>query len=189
MGEYTSYNSGKRQRKAHREQENVRSSSHKLTHFPPGIPIPGSYPTDPPASYSNMAPLPPLEPFINEDEELGEVERPWISTPLYPGQFVPPPTIDEAKQALANLKLILWPPCNSGRGGHKNPKLDQLLQSHLEKMSMFLWNYIDMSGVPSGWMCASLKTAKAFQKGLWLAGRLRQWTQAFVKNQDDLLYH
>jgi hypothetical protein len=88
MGEYTSYNSGKRQRKTHREQENVRSSSHKLTHFPSGIPIPGSYPTAPPASYSNAAPLPPLEPLINEeeggdeDDELGEVERPWISAPL-----------------------------------------------------------------------------------------------------------
>jgi hypothetical protein len=53
-------------------------------------------------------------------------------------------------------------------------------------MSMFLWNYIDTSEQPNGRMGASLKMAKAFQKGPWLAGRLREWTQAFVNDQDDL---
>jgi len=61
---------------------------------------------------------------IDDDDELGEVKRPWISIPLYPGQFILPPTINEAKQALADLKLILWPSCNSGKGGYKDLKLD-----------------------------------------------------------------
>ncbi|KAI0289064.1 hypothetical protein BC826DRAFT_1034204, partial [Russula brevipes] len=96
MGEYSSYNSAKRQRTTNTEKEN--------------IPIPGSYPTAPPASrpasygkptplkttIKNNPPMPPLEPAINEDEdedeeeeednnELGEIKRPWINTPLYPG--------------------------------------------------------------------------------------------------------
>jgi len=87
---------------------------------------------------------------------------------------------------LVDLKAILQPPCDFGKGGYKDPKLDRLLPSRLEKMSMFLWNYIDTSEQPNGWMGASLKTAKAFQKGPWLAGRLREWTRAFVNDQDDL---
>jgi hypothetical protein len=87
---------------------------------------------------------------------------------------------------LVDLKAILQPPCDFGKGGYKDPKLDRLLPSRLEKMSMFLWNYIDTSEQPNGWMGASLKTAKAFQKGPLLAGRLREWTWAFVNDQDDL---
>ena len=170
------------------------------------IPISGSYPTALPVSYSKPVPLkstwkenppmPQLKPVMDEkkesndkekeDDELKEVERAWINAPSYPGQFIPPPTTDKAMQALADLKAILRPPRDSGKGGYKVLKLDQLLQSHLKKMSMFLWNYIDMSKRPNGWMGMSLKTAKAFQKGPWLAGRLREWTRAFINDHDDL---
>ena len=85
--------------------------------------------------------MPQLEPAMDEEEEnneLEDVERAWINAPLYPGQFIPPPTINKAEQTLADLKSILQPPCDSGKGGYKVPKLDRLLQGHLEKMSMFL---------------------------------------------------
>jgi hypothetical protein len=109
----------------------------------------------------------------NDDElEQGKKEMHWPHTPSDPGHFVPPPTIEEATCALADIKVMLRPPCDSGKGGYKDPQLDRLLRTRLEKMSMFLWNYVDTRNGPNGWMGASLKTAKAFEKGPWLAGRL-----------------
>ena len=35
-------------------------------------------------------------------------------------------------------------------------------------------------------MEASLQTAHAFKKGAWLAGHLRQWTQAYLENHEAL---
>jgi hypothetical protein len=93
--------------------------------------------------------------------------------------------VAEATSALVDLKLILRPPQNSG-GGYKDPKLDLLLQSHLEKMQMFFWNYTDPANKTRGWQAASLKTAQAFQKTAWLVKRLRKWGHAYILDRDNL---
>ena len=121
---------------------------------------------------------------FEDDEEVNE-NGPWTHTPALAGQFTPPPTVKEATLALADLKLILRPPRNSGRG-HKDPKLDLLLRTRLERMQMFLWNYTDPANKGCGWMAASLKTAHAQEKGPWLAGRLREWVRAYCKDREDL---
>jgi hypothetical protein len=122
------------------------------------------------------------------DDELDEGNTPtthWTRPPLVAGQYSPPPTIDEAAIALKDIRLMLNPPQASGIG-YKDPKLDSLLQSRLEKMRMFLWNYIDPSNKTRGWQAASLQTARAFEKTTWLAGRLRQWTRAYILDREDL---
>jgi hypothetical protein len=123
-----------------------------------------------------------------DDEEVDEeLPIPWTnSTPVLAGQFIPPPTINEARLALVDLKLILRPPRSSG-WGHKDPKLDLLLRTRLERMQMFLWNYTDSMSKSSGWMAASLKTAHAHEKGPWLAGRLREWVRAYCKDRETFL--
>lgn len=113
---------------------------------------------------------------FEDDNEINENGQafPWIHTPALAGQFIPPLTVEEATLALADLKLMLRPPQNSG-GGHKDPKLNLLLQIRFERIQMFLWNYTDPANKSHGWMAASLKTAHAHEKGPWLAGRLHQW--------------
>lgn len=138
------------------------------------IPIPGSYPTNPPSSYgkpilSKTAILSEDDPLVperiaqeeeeetsddmDEDEELDEestpTTMPWTSPPLVAGQYSPPPTIDEATAALKDIRLMLRPLRASGIG-YKDPKLDSLLRSQLEMMRMFLWNYIDPSNKTHG---------------------------------------
>ncbi|KAG2033109.1 hypothetical protein BDR03DRAFT_1014657 [Suillus americanus] len=121
-----------------------------------------------------------------KDEEVdGDQPIPWThSTPVLPGQSIPPPTVGKAKLALVDLKLILRPP-QSGPG-YKDPKLDLLLCTHLERMQMFLWTYTDSANKNPGWMAASLKTAHAYQKGPWLAGHLQEWVRAYCKDRGDL---
>ncbi|KDQ19532.1 hypothetical protein BOTBODRAFT_28110 [Botryobasidium botryosum FD-172 SS1] len=81
---------------------------------------------------------------------------------------LPAPTIDTAKQALADIKHILKPPRDSGPG-YKDPGLDLLLRSRLEKMRMFLWFYINhKDGL--GWTAASKKAAEAPERGEWRFG-------------------
>jgi hypothetical protein len=53
-------------------------------------------------------------------------------------------------------------------------------------MQMFLWNYTDLANKTRGWQAASLKTAHAFRKTAWLAGRLREWGRAYILDHDNL---
>jgi hypothetical protein len=128
-------------------------------------------------------------PEEDDDELEASVEAVhWPPTLLHhqAGHFCAPPSLEEAKLALADLKLILKPPRDNRKGGYKDAKLDQPLHSWLERMSMFLWFYIDMSQGVNEWMGASFKAANAFQKGSWLAGRLQEWTHAYVKDRANL---
>jgi len=108
----------------------------------------------------------------------------WTQPPFTAGQYAPPPTVAEAAAALGDLKLLIQPRWTSGIG-HKDPKLDLLLRSRLEKMRMFLWHYTKPIGA-CRWQAASLMTANAYEKSTWLAGRLRQWTRAYILDRNDL---
>ena len=67
----------------------------------------------------------------------------------------------------------------------KDPQLDLVLRSRLEKMRVFLWNYTKPIGA-CRWQAASLMTANAYEKSTWLASRLRQWTRAYILDRNDL---
>ncbi|OAX37477.1 hypothetical protein K503DRAFT_719663 [Rhizopogon vinicolor AM-OR11-026] len=98
--------------------------------------------------------------------------------------LTPPPTLEEAATALDDLKFLIQPRRPSGIG-HKDPKLDLLLRSRLEKMRMFLWNYTKLIGAKR-WQAASLMTADAYGKSTWLAGHLCEWTRAYILDRNDL---
>ncbi|OJA16951.1 hypothetical protein AZE42_13856 [Rhizopogon vesiculosus] len=50
---------------------------------------------------------------FEDDDEVNE-NGPWNHAPALAGQFVPPPTVEEATLALDDLKLILRLPRNPG---------------------------------------------------------------------------
>ncbi|KDQ15030.1 hypothetical protein BOTBODRAFT_92071, partial [Botryobasidium botryosum FD-172 SS1] len=80
---------------------------------------------------------------------------------------------------------ILKPPRDSG-SGHKDPGLDLLLRSRLEKMRMFLWFFINhKDGL--GWTTASKKATEAFERGEWMANRIRKWSRNFIADRTCLL--
>jgi len=70
-----------------------------------------------------------------EDEEDTEDNLPPTHSPFTAGQYTPPLTLEEATTALEDLRLFIQPRRTSGIG-HKDPKLDLLLRSRLEKMRM-----------------------------------------------------
>jgi hypothetical protein len=111
--------------------------------------------------------------------------KPWV--PAIPGHFVPPPAVEVVKAALMDIGLLLRPRRTSGIGT-KDLGLDALLQGGLEQMQMFLRNYTDHSqGVGGGsWTAAPLRTAKAFGRNHTLARRLREWTHAYIADQDNI---
>ena len=114
------------------------------------MPIPGSYPTNPPALYRKPLSLkvaipveanPPVpEPVaqVEEESDDGDVEdgelaeenttTPWTGSPLVVGQYLPPLTIEEAIAALKDIKLMLRPPWDSGKW-YKDPKPDSQVTS------------------------------------------------------------
>jgi hypothetical protein len=169
-------------------------------------PFPGAHPTNPPLHYfESKVPDVPMMPQsqwaavddaeeldsdknegeFEEDEEVAEEEdTPWTHSPFTAGVFIPALDQGEAAVALADLRLVIAPLCDTGIG-HKDPKLDLLLHSRLEKMRMFLWMYTDPNN-PCGWQDVSVRTAKAHEKGGWLAGRLREWARAYILDQNDL---
>ncbi|KAJ7614709.1 hypothetical protein DFH06DRAFT_1344041 [Mycena polygramma] len=82
-----------------------------------------------------------------------------------------PPTIEEARKALADLRLLLRPPRKTGKG-YKDPKLDLFTRTWLEWLSSFLHMYCDdkrpigaQDPKAARWTAASLEAAYAAQKG------------------------
>jgi hypothetical protein len=100
-----------------------------------------------------------------------------------------PPSIETAHAAHTQLDSILNPRRNNGKG-HKDLNLDLLLQSRLEGMKRFLWNYINpTSRFYDKWIPASVDTATASEKGPWFALWLREWSSAFIKDGEDLPFN
>ena len=99
------------------------------------------------------------------------------------GLFVPPPSIDDARAALADISAILQPKRANGIGHHLFKGSD-LLRIRLTMMKMHLWNYTAPNSL--GWIDASLKTAHSFQKSSHTAKRIRSWAHSFVADRNDL---
>jgi len=136
-------------------------------------PFPEAYPTNPPLQVCHSKvpdiPIAPQsqharvedteesdsndnEEEIEDDEEVAEEENtPWMHSPFTAGVFLPALNHGEAAAALADLRLVIAPLRDTGVG-HKDPKLDLLLRSRLEKMRMFLWMYTDPKTLEDGKM-------------------------------------
>lgn len=100
-----------------------------------------------------------------------------------------PPSIEAAHAAHTRLDAILNPRRNTG-AGHKDPSLDLFLRSRLEGMKRFLWNYTNpRSRFYEKWIAASVDTATASEKGPWFARRLREWSSAFIMDDEELPYN
>jgi hypothetical protein len=119
----------------------------------------------------------------SEDGEENARNRSWKSHQ--------PPSIDAARQALADLNLILKPPCPKG-GGFKECRLPLQLRTRLEWIAGFLYVYVDdKSKYGKGsnnarWIASSLHCAHAQQSNPHQAKNLRKWAKAFIKDRDAL---
>lgn len=122
------------------------------------------------------------------DEQDGEDDRentPQNSLPI-PGQFTPPPSMEEAVAALESVVEILRPCRLNGKPGHKDPKLDLLLRWRLDRMEVLLRLYTDRSNGPSAWIVASLQAAKDLGPGPAHARQTREWVRDFIRDRTQL---
>jgi hypothetical protein len=120
-------------------------------------------------------------------DRMGDENTPRQGNPRTKGIFHPPPTSDEARQAMEDIKLILNPPRKKGPG-HIDPKLDLLFRGRLEGMRQFLWAYVNPnSATHSKWMASSTHTADALERKPDHAKQLREWPRMFITNREDLL--
>ncbi|KAI0289743.1 hypothetical protein BC826DRAFT_990766 [Russula brevipes] len=104
------------------------------------------------------------------------------------GEFVFPPSVDEARAALEDLKKLLKPPREKGPG-YRHHNFDELTYSRLEAMRGFLWKYVSGGDTASGtkrWTRASLETAQEHERGPHHARLLREWAHAWLANREDL---
>jgi hypothetical protein len=121
----------------------------------------------------------------DEDEDDDGRDSEDDNTPVNSALFVPAPSMEEARAALADLGQILRPQRNSG-AGYKNPKLDLLLRRRLEQMQIFLRRFMDPLNGHNGWMAASLHTAKDHGGGTQQARRLREWARDYIADRGCL---
>jgi hypothetical protein len=105
-----------------------------------------------------------------------------------------PPTVGLAYCALRDLKLILKPPQETGRG-QKDLRLPLALRTRLERMSSFLWIYTDKNmlapcprGTTNGsrWTSGSLQAAHAQQSTPYRVRNLQKWSKAFINDRTAL---
>ncbi|TBU40039.1 hypothetical protein BD309DRAFT_982699 [Dichomitus squalens] len=141
-----------------------------------------------PSSAQALSPSPEVRMRQELDEQGAEASSqssPSDSPVLPTSSFVPPPSMEEARSALHDLKTLIRPPRKCRRGsGHFTTGDDRLL-SHLWQMQMFLSDYVS-SGNTKQWGALSLETAQRWQKGTHTARSLRAWTRAFLKDRHDL---
>ena len=117
-------------------------------------------------------------------EEM-EDNTPQHETPAR-GSFLFPPTQDEARLAMEDIKLILNPPRKKGPG-HVDLELDLLFQGHLEGMRLFLWAYINPNSATYGnWTASLIQTADTLEQKPHFAQRLRKWCRNFIADRENL---
>lgn len=123
------------------------------------------------------------QPWSDRDGPLRDTGAPSQATQ---GVYVVAPPIEEVRSAHADLKNILKPRQVTGKG-YKDPEFDELFKSRLLSMKQFMWTYINPDSELKGrWTAASLATANNLEKGPAHARKLREWTQAFIDNREDL---
>ncbi|KAG2141967.1 hypothetical protein DEU56DRAFT_754920 [Suillus clintonianus] len=109
-----------------------------------------------------------------------------------------PPTVEEARKALDELRTLLKPP-RRDQTGYRDPKHPPILKERLNHMRSFLWLYTDVgsdgrahsaNSVGGHWGKAADRAAcnaQAGKKGeLYLSRCLRTWSKAYIKDRDAL---
>jgi hypothetical protein len=90
------------------------------------------------------------------------------------GQFVPPPSLAEAEDAILDLLDLLHPQQEAWQG-YRATKLDDITKQCLEQMKIFLGDYIRRERADPGkignWRVAAEETAKMLQHGVWATAR------------------
>ena len=125
-------------------------------------------------------------------EEENNTTDPRIAQSHAPqGHWTPPPGLQSAKDALADIKSILKPRRPNGKPGHLDPGLNARLQSQLESMRLFLCIFCDEKSDVKGhngarWTAASLQAARNMERGPCFARTLREWTHAFINDREEL---
>jgi hypothetical protein len=103
------------------------------------------------------------------------------------GKYLPPPSVEQIRSALDDLKNILQPR-RRNRIGYKDPEFDALFRGRLEGMRQFMWAYVNPDSSTHGcWGASSLRVASDREAGSSHACKLREWTRAFVDDRENLL--
>ncbi|KII87524.1 hypothetical protein PLICRDRAFT_112639 [Plicaturopsis crispa FD-325 SS-3] len=97
-----------------------------------------------------------------------------------------PPTEVAAAAALADIREILRPHRNKGRG-YKDPGISLWTRERFEEIRTFLTHYTSPNSPSKGaWIAASLVTANGVSKSGWHARQLRSWARAFIGDRSDI---
>ncbi|KAG0700911.1 hypothetical protein DFH29DRAFT_876281 [Suillus ampliporus] len=106
-----------------------------------------------------------------------------------------PPSVNEAREALKDLRLLLKPPRHANRGYNPSP-FEGTVKKRLELMELFLDRYtnINDSGKPKNsaagnWTRAAEDMALFFMKGSWLGRNLRSWARAYINDRANFPTH
>jgi hypothetical protein len=68
-----------------------------------------------------------------------------------------------------------------------DPEFNELFRFRLLSMKQFMWTYINPdSGLTGRWVAASLKAANNLERGPTHAKKVREWTQVFINDREDL---
>jgi hypothetical protein len=110
------------------------------------------------------------------DDAEDETGSPWHSIDVRT-----PPTLDAARTALAELKLLLHPSRPSGHG-FKATGLTSLLAKRLTWMEYFLRAFVN----GKSWSTAALHTAQFIGKGPYMSRKVRQWSKAYILDHENL---
>jgi hypothetical protein len=112
-----------------------------------------------------------------------------VPGPYKAGKHTSAPGRDACEQALDDVRAILHPRRNNGKGHHPYPG-DDLLRFRLELMEALLAVYTTKELGPGagflGWQASSLFVVKMRGRGKTLAESLRGWTREFLEDRAQL---
>lgn len=95
-----------------------------------------------------------------------------------------PPSTACAMEAHKKIKLILFPPRNTGPG-YKDPGLDKVTLRRLREMRQFLWAYVNPESASyDKWIASLVAVAKSLERGTWFARVLRRRCFALIKDEE-----
>ena len=95
----------------------------------------------------------------------------------------------EAEAAFDDLKNILKPPCKNGKG-YKSCSLNEVTQSRLKGVKMFIGTYIQMEKEEPqkcrNWTKASELSVYVHGESRYYAKKLWEWARNFVDNCEEI---
>ncbi|KAJ7135031.1 hypothetical protein C8R43DRAFT_894625 [Mycena crocata] len=106
--------------------------------------------------------------------------------PLPDGKLREAPTVVDALAALVDLRELMRPHRNTGRG-YRDPGIDPFVRIRMEAMKIMLNFYTaDLSKTKGFWAASSLQAAVSQGKGRYCARQLRAMVRQFILDRDIL---